>query len=229
MDTQVAALSAAAKRYGRHTVFENVTLTVERGACIALTGVNGCGKSTMLRVLAGLTAVSEGLAQRAPGVKVSYMPDTFPRLNLTLQTYLRALERIDCQDTARLARAFHLDGAMNAPIRAFSKGMLQKVCAIQALSSGADLLLLDEPLSGQDEQSQAAFVDAVRQALSRGAAVALACHEKNLIDALGARAYRLRDGHLFAADCADIACRACLCARCALNGSDACAKAGRRA
>lgn len=207
-------LESVSKRYAGRVVLDGVSLILRRGQCVALTGVNGCGKSTLLRVLGGITRADAGRVLRAPGLNVQYMPEAFPRLNLTLSTYLKAIERVDARDTLSLVRLFHLEAALSAPIRTFSKGMLSKVCAIQALSAHPDVLLLDEPLSGQDEASQAAFVEAVRGERARGAAIVVACHEKPLVDALADRVLRLESGRLI--EQTDFAATppGCLCASC---------------
>jgi ABC-type multidrug transport system ATPase subunit len=132
-------LSRIAKSYGKTAVLLGVTLQVAPGECVALTGANGCGKSTLLRIAAGLTRPTGGTVEAVGPIQ--YVPEAFPPIDLNLRRLLRALDGIDCSGAEDRAREFQLGAALNAPIRTYSKGMLSKVAAIQALS--ADLPSVD--------------------------------------------------------------------------------------
>ena len=212
-------LSHIAKKYGKTAVLRDVSLSVAPGECVALTGPNGCGKSTLLRIAAGLTRPTGGAIQ-AEG-QIQYVPEAFPPIDLSLRRLFSALEQVDCLETMALAREFQLEGALDAPIRTFSKGMLSKVAAIQALAADAHVLLLDEPVSGQDEASRAVFCTKVREKLRGGTAVLMACHEESLIQALADRVCRIESGGI--AEGASQKTDLCLCAKCELYKSGACA------
>ncbi len=215
--TTVLTMEHIAKRYGKHAVLRDVSLSLNAGECLAVMGPNGSGKSTLLRVAAGLTPPSAGFMRAS--ARPEYVPDTFPRVDLRLSTLLDALRRINGADAELLAREMGLGDARNEPIRHFSKGMLSKVAAVQALAAQTELLLLDEPVSGQDETSRQVFCREVRAMMENGTAVLVACHDPALVLALGGRALTLENGALTRRDCGQ---DACLCARCALYGSGAC-------
>jgi ABC-type multidrug transport system ATPase subunit len=206
----VLSLKSVAKRYGRHPVLRDVSFSLEAGECVAVMGPNRSGKSTLLRVAAGLTPPSGGAVRLS--VRPEYVPDTFPRIDLKLSTLLKALRRIDGADVESLARSMGLEGAIDESVRNFSKGMLSKVAAIQALAAKTRLLLLDEPVSGQDEPSRQVFYREVHALMRGGTAVLLACHDPALVRALGGRALHLKDGALTAEN-REGADR-CLCAQC---------------
>lgn len=206
----VLSLNHVAKRYGRQSVLRDVSLSLGAGECAAVMGPNGSGKSTLLRVAAGLTPASSGTVFRS--VPPEYVPDTFPRVELKLSILLNALRRIDGADAEALARGMGLGDAMDASIRDFSKGMLSKVAAIQALAVRSRLLLLDEPISGQDEPSRRLFCREVRARMEEGTAVLLACHDLALVRVLDARALTLAGGKLVDGACDDA--DGCLCAGC---------------
>lgn len=206
----VLSMEHVAKRYGRHAVLRDASLSLGAGECVAVMGPNGSGKSTLLRVAAGLTPPSGGTVFSS--VKPEYVPDTFPRIDLKLSVLLKALGRIDGADAEALARAMGLEGALNESIRNFSKGMLSKLAAIQALIAKPRLLLLDEPVSGQDEPSRRLFYREVRTLMDGGAAVLLACHDLALVRILDGRVLTLRDGMLATGD-REGADR-CLCGQC---------------
>lgn len=199
----VLSFDGVSRKFGTHEVIRDVSFSLRRGECIALTGLNGSGKTTLLKLASGLARPSSGTVKRKEGITVQFVPDSFPRLNVSARSILRHLAGVEGTGKALVTRrldklldAFQLDEAADAPLRTYSKGMLQKVSVIQALLSGADLLLLDEPLSGQDWQSQDAFTELARGMLSQGTAMLLACHEMPLIRALAGRICELPDGML---------------------------------
>ncbi len=195
---EVLALDGVSRRYGSLTVFRNVSLSVPRGLCVALTGRNGSGKSTLLKIAGGLTRASSGRVRRRRGASVQLVPENFPRPNVSARRLLYGFGRLEGLGGGELRRRvgelledFSLAGEADAPLMDFSKGMLQKVSVIQAMLRKPDLLLLDEPLSGQDARSQRVFIRRVRGLLNGGSAVLLACHEPFLMAALAQQAYEV--------------------------------------
>jgi ABC-2 type transport system ATP-binding protein len=214
-----------AKTYTKHSILKDVSFSIYPGECVALKGANGSGKSTLLRIAAGLTVPTAGNVTYAAGVQMQYVPDSFPGIGLSLKQYSRAMEQIDCDDTAALIQAYQLTGALNASIRSFSKGMLHMVSIIQVLGAPANLLLLDEPVSGLDADAHALFVSQVQKLMRKGAAVLLACHEQELTNALATRVFLLRGGVLEPQNslCAEThACGYCLCRQCTHLASGDC-------
>ncbi len=207
MNEAVLTFEQVSKRFGFHEVLKNVTFPLKKGECAALTGMNGSGKTTLLKLAAGLTLPSSGTVRAKEKIRIQYIPESFPRLNLSARSLLRSLGGVEGLDkkrmkgrTDQLLELFNLQDSSGTPLRAYSKGMLQKVSVIQAFLSRADVLLLDEPLSGQDRESQDAFIHLARECLLEGTAVLLACHERSLIRALAGTAYRIREGELRACE-----------------------------
>ena len=202
MEAPVAELVRVGKAFGRSALFHNVDLSIRRGSCIAMTGRNGAGKTTLLRIAAGLVAATEGEVRREKCLSIGYVPEHFPRLNLTARQFLRhmgAIEGMDrdgIEEGLRLFSDFYMDGLINLPMGRLSKGTLQKVAVVQALLRPRDLLILDEPLSGQDEKSQQVFIEKVLERKRSGTAVLLSCHEPLLTERLADVAYRLDAGGL---------------------------------
>ena len=79
------------------------------------------------------------------------------------------------------------------PIKYLSKGTLQKVAVIQALLTKSDVILLDEPLSGQDTDSQKYFIDCVKKLNREGTAIVMSCHEKWLMNMLSKTVYEIEN------------------------------------
>ena len=202
MEAPVLELKSASKAFGRSALFHSVDLSIRRGSCIALTGRNGAGKTTLLRIAAGLMAVTEGEVRREKGLSIGYVPEHFPRLNLTARQFLRHMGAIEGLDRngidagLRLFSDFYMDDLIDLSMGRLSKGTLQKVAVVQALMKHRDLLIMDEPLSGQDEKSQRVFIEKVLERKRAGAAVLLSCHEPLLVERLADGAYRLDAGGL---------------------------------
>lgn len=146
------------------TVLNGIDLELEPGVPSILHGANGSGKSTLLRIAAGCEAPSSGRVLGRPRV-VGYLPDRFPALlRLPARRYLRhlaAVRQVPAQECAQAAEAvleeLGFTGEDSEPMAALSKGNAQKVGLAQALSCGADLLVLDEPWSGLDVDAAAAL------------------------------------------------------------------------
>lgn len=203
MAEEILVFENVSKCYGKNEALRRVCLSVKRGQCIALTGRNGSGKTTLLRIAAGLTRATSGTVRRISGVRIQFIPEAFPPLGISARSLLNSLGKAEGIPKARLEgnistllAEFSLEKESVKPLRTYSKGMLQKVSVIQAFLSQPDLLLLDEPLSGQDAQAQAAFIRCTKACKANGAAVILACHERHLIDELGDRVFEIREGAL---------------------------------
>ncbi|AZV58560.1 ATP-binding cassette domain-containing protein [Clostridium sp. AWRP] len=101
--------------------------------------------------------------------KIRYVPDRFPKLNFTPCKYIYYMGKIEGLSQTyidkysnELFQTFNIDSMKNIRIKCLSKGTIQKVAVIQALISKPNILLLDEPLSGQDDKSQKRFINIVQ-------------------------------------------------------------------
>lgn len=200
MNNVLLEAQSIAKRYGNKTVLQGVDLTIKRGEAIALVGHNGSGKSTLLKMLAGLVRPSQGTITGPSGARFAYVPEHFPKMNLTAAQYIRHMGLIEGLDKQTLARrgealfaAFSLSGMEDIPIKHLSKGSIQKVGVVQALLTDRDVILLDEPLSGQDTHSQQVFVQKILERKKAGATVLLSCHETHLVRRLADTVYEIRE------------------------------------
>lgn len=157
------------KSYRPPVVLSGVDLELDPGVPLVLGGPNGSGKSTLLRIAAGCDHPTAGTVLDRPDV-VGYLPDRFPALlRLPARRYLRHLaavhgaDRESSEETAdAVLDELGFTGDDDEPMSALSKGNAQKVGLAQALSCDAELLVLDEPWSGLDDDA----VDALTGRLS---------------------------------------------------------------
>lgn len=186
-------------REGR-TLLQDVSLEVLPGQIHALVGPNGAGKSTLLSCVLGFTDFEGSIRFHFRGSgRLGYVPQKLlvdRTLPLTAGEFL-ALPRTRapvCLGVSRSARRraeallarVQLDGFSGRPMAVLSGGELQRVLLANALDPEPELLLLDEPASGMDEMSAAAF-EATLRGLGQGTAVLLVSHDLPQVRRLAAR------------------------------------------
>jgi len=191
-DVPAVALRDLGRAYGERIALSGVTLELPRGATLAVFGANGAGKTTLLRVLAtllrphagsatvlGSELPREGWAVRGRVGLLAHEPllyrDLSARENLRFHARLhgvagaRAEELLDAVGMARRA---------DEPIRALSRGMIQRVAICRAVLHRPELLLLDEPLANLDPGAAAGVAPLIGR--ESGVARVLISHDVEL-------------------------------------------------
>ncbi|WP_438291145.1 ATP-binding cassette domain-containing protein [Streptomyces sp. HUAS TT7] len=173
------------RRYsiGGPWVLRGIDLDLPEGALIRVEGANGTGKSTLLRLLAGIDAPTEGRVTGRP--RTAYVPERFPAaLPFTAVGYLTHLGRIHGlpRRTAKERAGQWLDrfGAAahaGTPLAELSKGTSQKVAVAQALLADPGLLVLDEAWTGLDTEARTELDRAVHERVAAGATVVFVDHD----------------------------------------------------
>lgn len=201
------ALEHIVKEYNKSVVLNDINLTIEQGRSLAFTGHNGCGKSTLLKVIAGLVRPTAGTVSLEKGKLIHYVPEHFPQMRLSAKQYLfymgrmEKLEGVELETRIqKLAEDFFVSNMLDIPLKYLSKGSLQKIGVIQALLKEPDILLLDEPLSGQDVVSQQVFIQKMRELQKHNVTILMSCHEPYLVDAIADDVYQFVDGNIVLAD-----------------------------
>ena len=196
---KIITLENVTKSYSGNCIIDAVSHDFYEGESVAFAGHNGCGKSTMLKILAGFTRINKGSVNYHRKVRFSYVPEKFPGLNISMIKYLKSvadMEGVPISVVNDLIDDFFLDGMVNTKMSNMSKGSLQKVGVIQALMAPHDIILLDEPLSGQDTDSQEIFVNKLNELKKQGITIFMSCHEKKLMDKLSDKIYTISHGKL---------------------------------
>ncbi len=194
MTDQPLRVDGVAVRRGRRTVLSDVGFVLGAGEGVRLTGANGSGKTSLLRVLAGVTPAWRGRVERVGAWAV--VPETVtlaPALRcgewLAAMRGLRGLAPIAWDDVVRDS-GLEVE-VLARPASVLSKGMTQRLALLEALASHCALLLLDEPFSGLDVDGRAWLGEEIVARLRDGAAVLLSDHS-------GAAAGRLAGGTVLA-------------------------------
>ncbi|MFJ8164083.1 ATP-binding cassette domain-containing protein [Streptomyces sp. NPDC096136] len=198
-------LTGVGRRYGRRRpwVLRGVGAELAPGALVRIEGGNGGGKSTLLRLLAGIDTPTEGRITGRPR-RTAYVPERFPAaLPLTALDYLTHLGRIQGLTGAGAARRaadrlerFGAAGYARTPMAELSKGTSQKVAVAQALLAEPGLLVLDEAWTGLDPSARAELDRAVAERTAAGGTVVFVDHDPARLAGLPDRRYRLLGGAL---------------------------------
>ncbi len=172
-------------RLGAQTALRGIDLTVGRGEIVTIVGPNGSGKTTLLRALVGAVALSAGRVERAPGLRIGYVPQRL-HLDSTLpMTVARFLRLGAGRRRGSVRRALEETGAPELGRRqmtALSGGQFQRVLLARALLAEPDLLLLDEPAQGLDQPGMAAFYRLVGAVPDRlGCGVLMVSHDLHVV------------------------------------------------
>jgi heme exporter protein A len=166
-------------RRGRRTVLRSVSLGLAAGEVVHLAGANGSGKTSLLRVLAGLADPRHGAIERHGAC--AFVPERVALAPaLRCGEWLRAqrgLRELAPEEWAGAAAASGLDPAvLDRPAGTLSKGMLQRVALLEALRSGVPLLLLDEPFAGLDTDGRGWLAAELAERTAAGAALLFTDH-----------------------------------------------------
>lgn len=199
LNKKVITLENASKVYDGKYVINNISHEFAKGESIALCGHNGCGKSTMLKLLASIVSLSSGKIVYQKKLKFGYVPEKFPGMEISMIDYLQGIariERVDFSLVNELISEFYLESMTKTRLNKLSKGSLQKVGVIQAILAPRDVIFLDEPLSGQDADSQKLFITKMNELRNKGVTIFMACHEKMLINELSDKVYTIDKGKL---------------------------------
>lgn len=174
--TNVLDVERLALIRGGRLLFEGVSLRLEQGGAAVLRGPNGVGKSSLMRVVAGLLRASAGRVERHAAASLA---DENAALDerLTLGRALGFWARLDGVGAEPGMAAFGLDRLADVPVRMLSTGQRKRATLARVVSSGAPLWLLDEPANGLDAEGQDRLAAAIAAHRGRGGAVLAATHQ----------------------------------------------------
>lgn len=181
--TRLAFERVACLRGGR-LLFEELNLALGPGDGTLVTGPNGVGKSSLLRIAAGLLAPAAGRVERDGAVALAAEAAAFDE-EKSLFAALRFWARLDGGDdesTALALAAMGLAGLSDVPVRLLSTGQRRRAAIARVIASQAPIWLLDEPASGLDAASLNELAAAMAGHLAAGGVILAASHQPLGID-----------------------------------------------
>lgn len=202
------------KSFGEHRVLAGCTFSIPEGTIWGLVGPNGAGKTTTLRLAAGLDRPSAGTirvggrdpqcSSREVRALIGFCPDVpFAYEFLTGREFLRFVAglwglrgSVTDERCAALLHQFRLGPVADRLVREYSRGMRQKLGLAAAVLHGPRLLLLDEPFTNVDAESETVLHQWLSDFASRGGTVVFATHRMDLVSQLAERCLELHDGQV---------------------------------
>jgi len=204
------------KKFGGLVAVDDVTLTVPRGEFFAMLGPNAAGKTTTLKILAGLLKPTAGRTRvcgfdtQAESMearrRLAYVPD-FPFLydKLTAWEFFRFIGQLfglaDAQIVANaeeLIARFHLGDYAHLPLESLSHGTRQRVAIASALLHHPEVLVVDEPTVGLDPQHIRILKDLFKERCRDGMTLLLSTHELSVAEEMADRIGIMHNGKLIA-------------------------------
>jgi ABC-2 type transport system ATP-binding protein len=204
------------KKFGDLAAVNDISLTIPRGEFFAMLGPNAAGKTTTLKMLAGLMKPTSGCArvcgfdmQKQPleaRRRIAYVPD-FPFLydKLTAWEFFRFTgrlfhmpeTRIEANAQALIVR-FHLADFVNRPLESLSHGTRQRVAIVSALLHEPEVFVIDEPMVGLDPQHARVVKDVFKERSRAGVTVLLSTHQLSVAEEMADRIGIINGGKLIA-------------------------------
>jgi ABC-2 type transport system ATP-binding protein len=208
------------KRYGRHTVVDDLSFTCRPGEVLGFLGPNGAGKSTTMKMVTGFVAPSAGSASicghdiqtdtLAAQRRVGYLPEGAPLYaEMTPRQFLDFVADVrklsGRNRSARLDEVIellHLGPVLEQSIDTLSKGFKRRVGLAQAILHDPDVLILDEPTDGLDPNQKHEVRQLIRS-MSEKKLIVISTHILEEVDAVCTRAIIIADGRILVDDTPD--------------------------
>ena len=171
------------KSFGQKLVLKNVSLLAKPGELIHISGINGSGKSTIFKIITGLLKADSGEIKLGENDVVGALienPDflEYESAMSNLHFLANLNKRFNEKIVRDLLRHFMLDPDDPEPIAKYSVGMRQKVGIIQAVMENQNVILLDEPTRGIDQESISLFVALLKKLKQQNKIVVVASHDQ---------------------------------------------------
>ena len=174
------------KKYNDMIVFEKYNLKLQKGKTTTIIGKSGCGKTTLLRLLMGLETVDSGKINGIDNLNISavfqedrlidslsiYKNICLPHMN---KDKLPSREKVQ-----QIVNSLHVNADIKKKTGELSGGMKRRVAIIRAMLAEFDMLILDEPFKGLDDETKYITMNFVKE-YAKGNTVVLVTHDKKEI------------------------------------------------
>jgi ATP-binding cassette subfamily F protein uup len=186
------------KTYGEKQLFDEVTLGVNKGDKIGVIGVNGTGKSTFLKIIAGLEEADAGQVVKGKGVTVAYLEQKaqFPEKDTILGYVLRGKQHSSAAEAKTILTKLGIT-EFDKDIHTLSGGQKKRVALAKTLVEPAEVLILDEPTNHLDNEMVIWLEDYIRQFKGE---LLMVTHDRYFLDNVTNRIVELDRTHLYSYD-----------------------------
>ena len=180
------------KSYGDLTVFSDLSLSFEAGSITCITGASGCGKTTLLRLIAGLEAPDSGSIEKGGASLAFVFQEDRLSENYSAVSNIRLVtgDKMSDADIRRHLTEIGLKDFTDKKTGDFSGGMKRRVAIVRAICYNADILLMDEPFKGLDPALKTGVMDYVKK-YTVGKTVIYVTHDPAEAEYMGGETVRL--------------------------------------
>ena len=198
------------KRFGKLKALDDVSISCNRGECIALMGPNGSGKTTLIKCILGMVVPDSGfitfnekniLHDWQYRRNIGYMPQIgrYPE-NMTIRQVIDMIKDIRGLDNKKidedLVKSFGLNEILQKRMRTLSGGTRQKVSASLAFLFDTDVLILDEPTAGLDPVSSEILKEKIKSEIKKNKLILITSHILSDLDELVTQVMYMQEGRL---------------------------------
>ncbi|WP_317298567.1 ATP-binding cassette domain-containing protein [Collinsella tanakaei] len=191
-------------------VLDDISIDIPSGSVTGLRGINGSGKTMLMRAVCGLIGLDDGSIE-VDGKRVGVDVDSPPSVGLLIENpgfidgfsgfdnlwlLAQLTGRIGSREVESALELVGLKSARDKAYRTYSLGMKQRLGIAAAIMESPDLVVLDEPTNALDESGVALIQDIVHAQADRGAAVLVASHDAAVLSSLADRIYELYEGRI---------------------------------
>lgn len=186
-------LEGVGHSFGKEILFRDIHLALNPGECLLVTGGNGVGKTTLIKIAAGLLKPAQGevLRQGKVGVLLHEV-SLFPHLTAKeFLDFIGVLHGKGTEGAAVLLEKVGLKAHSRIPVHLYSEGMKKRLSLARLLLEDPTLLLLDEPEASLDREGKEMLLAILHSFLERGASLLIASHHAAFYDTCKPRSLRL--------------------------------------
>lgn len=186
-----------------HTIFQDITFSMQRGETIAIVGQNGAGKSTLLKMIVGIIPPTEGTIERHGKIAailelgMGFSPELTGRENALHTASLMGYSFHEIEAVMDEIRDFaEISDYFDEPIRIYSSGMQMRLAFAIATAFTPDLLIIDEALAVGDQYFQHKSFERIRTLKEQGTSLLFVSHDKSAIQSICDRAILIEQGRV---------------------------------
>ncbi len=203
------AINGLSKKFGSYTALDNITLSFNKGECIALIGPNGCGKTTLIKSILGMVIPDKGEIhfnnisihnQYKYRSDIGYMPQIgrYPE-NMTIGQTIEMIKHLRENKSAldeELIVEYQMTSILDKRMRTLSGGTRQKVSACLAFLFNPSVLFLDEPTAGLDPISAEKLKNKINREIANGKLIIITSHQLAELDDMITELIFMQDGKI---------------------------------